>query len=151
MKLIIFGSRSFVDDYFDKNTGDTILTGNYQLLSTIVESCKCYKDGLITEEICGMAKGADMLGRKWAMSKGIPVREMPAQWNDFGLAAGPIRNDAMAKIGDKAIGFWTGVKSHSGTFNMIKLCVLKHKIPTIVYRMDTQKIQIITVDTFQNL
>ena len=66
--------------------------------------------------LCGMATGADMEGKQWAESRGIPVEEYPAKWNEFGRAAGPMRNKEMAENADMLIPFPGG----RGTENMIK-------------------------------
>lgn len=67
--------------------------------------------------ICGMAKGADEQAHFWAMRKGIPVKEFPANWWDFGRAAGAIRNRQMLREGkpNLVIAFPGG----KGTANMI--------------------------------
>lgn len=63
----------------------------------------------ITEVVCGMARGADMFGAKWAYENKIPVKKFPANWDEHGLAAGPIRNAEMAQYADAAIIFiWDG-------------------------------------------
>lgn len=63
----------------------------------------------ISEVVCGMARGADMFGAKWAYQNKIPVKKFPADWDQFGLAAGPIRNAEMAQYADAAIIFiWDG-------------------------------------------
>lgn len=75
--------------------------------------------------VSGMASGADSLGLRFAKQCGINYRIFPADWNTNGKAAGPIRNEEMAKfaVADGAYGiliaFWDG-KSR-GTGNMIKL------------------------------
>lgn len=72
----------------------------------------------VTEEVCGMAAGADTFGKKWAFSKGIPVKNFPADWDTYGKKAGPIRNGEMAEYADALIAFlWDGSR---GTANMIK-------------------------------
>lgn len=58
--------------------------------------------------ICGMAKGADLLGKAWADHQGVKVIEMPADWDTHKKAAGPIRNQQMAQAGDFLIVFWDG-------------------------------------------
>jgi len=40
----------------------------------------------------GECRGADKIARKVAEELGIPVKPMPADWNQFGRAAGAIRN-----------------------------------------------------------
>jgi len=121
MKIVIFGTRKF---------------NNYSILKQVVESTDSYKKGKITCVISGRAKGADTLGEQWAREKGIELILMPANWERYGRAAGPIRNKQMAEIADAAIGFWDGNTIHSGTYNMINTCK-KLKVPLLVYRVDT--------------
>jgi hypothetical protein len=51
----------------------------------------------IGELVSGGASGADRCGEQWAISKGIPIKRFPADWNTHGRAAGPIRNRQMAE------------------------------------------------------
>ena len=71
----------------------------------------------ITHVISGKCTGADTFGEIWAKSRDIPVIDMPADWVKFGIAAGPIRNEEMAKIADGCILFPGG----SGTDNMYEV------------------------------
>ncbi len=57
----------------------------------------------ITEVVCGMARGVDELGFRWATLHNIPIKEFPADWNQYGKKAGPIRNKAMSEYADAAI------------------------------------------------
>ncbi len=100
MKLIIAGSRSFTD---------------YELLSEKAAKVNNFEE--ITEVVCGGAKGADILGKKWADENEIPVKLMPANWSKHGKAAGPIRNREMAEYADALLVFWDG--ESPGTKNMI--------------------------------
>ncbi len=43
----------------------------------------------------GDATGADALAASWAEARGIPFKVYPADWQQHGNAAGPIRNKAM--------------------------------------------------------
>ncbi len=72
----------------------------------------------VTEVVCGMAKGGDTLGRKWAVLEAkIPVKDFPANWEEFGKAAGSIRNEEMKEYADALIAFlWDGSQ---GTADMI--------------------------------
>ena len=36
---------------------------------------------LVTEVVCGMAKGVDTLGKAWAVCHGIPVKRFLASWD----------------------------------------------------------------------
>lgn len=53
-------------------------------------------DSLAPTEICqGGALGADFLAKSWAKIRGVPCSEFKADWNSYGRAAGPIRNELM--------------------------------------------------------
>ena len=71
-----------------------------------------------TEVVCGMARGADALGARYATENGLGIAKFPAEWDAWGKAAGPIRNAEMAKYADALLAFWDG-KSR-GTMNMIE-------------------------------
>lgn len=73
--------------------------------------------------ISGDASGADKLGAEWADFHGLEVRHMPADWDQHGRAAGPIRNAKMAEIGDVLLAFWDG--KSKGTKNMIENALRK--------------------------
>lgn len=102
MNLVVFGGRDF---------------NNYELLKTTIESTKAFREGKITHVVCGMAQGADLLGKRWAEEQGLEVIKRPADWDRYGKAAGAIRNREMAEISDGGIGFWDG--KSTGTNNMI--------------------------------
>lgn len=67
--------------------------------------------------IHGAARGADLLAREWALINSIEELPFKADWDRFGLAAGPIRNKKMLVEGhpDLVIAFPGG----KGTANMI--------------------------------
>ena len=68
----------------------------------------CDSRGLNLVIVCGMATGADTLGRNYAISNGLEVLEFPADWNKYGKSAGYIRNKEMGDVADSAIVFWDG-------------------------------------------
>lgn len=76
-----------------------------------------------TVVLCGMAKGADMLGYNWALLNSIPIEKYPACWKDsngrFDITAGFKRNALMAKYAEALIALWDG--ETKGTGNMITL------------------------------
>lgn len=114
MKVIIAGPRY-------KDPINKIPFDDYKLVAEAVK-----KSGFkITEEVCGMAIGADRLGEQWAIANGVPVKEMPANWTLHGRSAGPIRNRQMAEYADAAVIVWDG-KSR-GTRNMINEMIRKKK------------------------
>jgi len=116
-KIIIAGGRDF---------------NNYGLL---VKKCKNLLknyDYDYVQIFCGMAKGADLLGKKFAENNNIDVREFPAKWKDvkgkpkneigrnsygeYWKLAGYERNKLMGDKADALIAFWNG---SSGTKQMI--------------------------------
>lgn len=100
--VIIAGSRGFTD---------------YELLR---EKCdKFFSSRKPTHIISGSAKGADLLGQRYADERGIPCILMPAQWDTYGKRAGFIRNQQMLDLADATIAFWDGASS--GTRHMIAI------------------------------
>jgi hypothetical protein len=99
MKCIIAGGRYF------KPTRDSV-----PFLDILV---RVYP---ITEVVSGCASGADSLGERWANARNIPVAQFPAEWARYGNAAGPLRNEQMAKhaVGGLCVLFPGG----RGTANM---------------------------------
>ena len=54
----------------------------------------------IGELVSGGASGVDRDGEQWATDKGIPYKVFCADWENYGRAAGPIRNRQMADYAD---------------------------------------------------
>ena len=107
-RIIVAGGRDFVD---------------YALLSQTLNSVlEKYTDSE-TIIVTGCCRGADALGERYAKEHGIPVKRFPADWLQYGKAAGPIRNRDMAEYASEGEGvlvaFWDG-KSR-GTASMIRL------------------------------
>lgn len=76
---------------------------------------------MVTEVVCGMAKGVDLAGKVWADERGIPVTPFPADWKPNGVFdpnAGFKRNGDMAVYADALIAIWDGTSN--GTADMIK-------------------------------
>ena len=89
MKTVIAGSRTVT---------------NYDiLLEAVAES------GIsITSVVCGLARGADALGKRYAKEHDIPCYEVPADWARYGRGAGFIRNVEMAEECEAGIVLWDG-------------------------------------------
>ena len=108
--IIIAGSRNFTDyEIVKKSLKNFLVLKNTSDKPTI---------------ICGMARGADMLGYRLAKEYKLPLKEFPADWNRFGKRAGHIRNEQMAKYAHEykngvLLAFWD-LKS-KGTKSMIEL------------------------------
>jgi hypothetical protein len=99
MKVIVAGSRNFK---------------TYSLIEEVI-----LKSGLeITELVSGGARGVDTLGETWAVKNGVKIKRFPAEWDKYGLSAGPIRNEKMGDYADGLIAVWDG--SSKGTKHMIE-------------------------------
>lgn len=98
MKVIIAGGRDF---------------DNYEYLSETMSKL----DFIVTEVVCGGARGADTLGETWAKNNGVPIKYFYPDWDNYGKSAGNIRNRDMADYGDYLVAFWDG--KSKGTQNMI--------------------------------
>jgi len=97
--LVVSGGRDYVFSELDKRALEYIFTKDqYSAIMT------------------GGATGADACAERWAHAKGIPFFVFPADWDQYGNSAGPIRNRSMAELGHGVL-FYPGGK---GTENMIK-------------------------------
>lgn len=73
--------------------------------------------------IHGDARGADRLGGYVAGQLGMPVVPFPADWNQYGKAAGPIRNVRMLTEGkpDLVLAFHPDLRASKGTAHMVRI------------------------------
>ena len=117
MRLIIAGGRDYKD--YPKLVAEVTniinnlnLTPEQNASIEIVSGAQESKD-----KKTGQSWGADYLGEKFAREVGYPTRRFPANWDKYGLKAGPVRNREMAQHGDILIAFHDGVSR--GTKNMI--------------------------------
>jgi hypothetical protein len=82
-----------------------------------------------TEIISGSARGADVLGERWARENNIPLRLMPANWAKDGRRAGYLRNIEMAEHADALIALWNG--KSPGTRHMIDIATRKGLVVSV--------------------
>lgn len=96
-----------------------IVTGgrDYAREKTIFKILDAAKPSVVIQGGC--KTGADRLARKWAWRNQVPTETYDANWRKHGKAAGPIRNEQMAKEAnaDWVIAFHGG----KGTDNMKKM------------------------------
>ncbi len=118
MKVIVAGSRGF---------------DNYNFLAKKLD--KILQDVNPTI-ICGEARGADTLGKKYAELHSYKVMSFPADWSK-GKGAGYIRNEQMAENADALVAFWDG--KSKGTEHMIKTMKSMNK-PVRVVKYETHRI-----------
>lgn len=96
MNIAIIGSRSF---------------SNYELL------CETINNYLIKNEltakcvVSGGAKGADVLGEKFANENGLEMIVFRPDWKKYGRSAGFIRNTQIIENSDIIFTFWDGKSS----------------------------------------
>ncbi len=114
VKIIVAGSRSFDDYKLMEEKLDELIRGRKN-----------------TEIVSGTAKGADLLGERYARERGFEIKRFPADWDKFGKKAGYLRNEQMAKYANACVCFWDG--NSRGTKSMIDLAE-KHKLKTFVIR-----------------
>lgn len=112
MKTIIAGTRTFDD---------------YDLAEMVLDSI----GSVITEVVCGGAKGADTIGQLWAEKNGVPCRFFFPSWNTHGKSAGMIRNIRMGDYADALVLFWDG--KSSGSKHMMNYMQALKK-PVTIYR-----------------
>lgn len=67
--------------------------------------------------VSGGCRGADSIGERYAKENGYEIERYPAEWQKYGKAAGPKRNEQMARAADYIICFWDG--KSKGTASMI--------------------------------
>lgn len=104
LKIVIAGCRNY---------------NNYYEAKEYIDFCirEIKKNNTIVI-LSGGCKGADMLGERYAIENGYEIRKFVADWDKYGKAAGPIRNEQMAIEADYIICFWD-YKSR-GTKSMIE-------------------------------
>ncbi len=83
--------------------------------------------------ICGGARGADALGKRYAEDRGFDVEMYEADWELHGKSAGYKRNRRMALVSDAVVAYWDC--NSKGTKHMIDLadkagCILRVKYYT---------------------
>lgn len=119
-RVIVCGSRRWSDR---KKIADA-------LADLVLERGYRYPHPVIVH---GNAKrGADRIAEEEAGKAGLLTEPHPADWERYGKAAGPIRNEKMAKLGaDVCIAFWDG--RSTGTAHMMEMA-RKHGIPVVTVR-----------------
>jgi glycerophosphoryl diester phosphodiesterase len=117
-RVIVAGGRDFNDYDAVENAVDVYRYATPEVVRHI-------------EIVSGRAPGADRLGEQYADNFGFDVIPFPADWGQYGKAAGPRRNAEMAKYADVLIAFWDS--KSAGTKNMI-MHALQNGCEVHVYR-----------------
>jgi len=80
----------------------------------------------------GEAKGADTIAKEEALNLGYGVISVPAKWEIYGRAAGPIRNAEMLTYHpDLVLAFHLDISKSKGTANMV-MQTQAARVPVIV-------------------
>lgn len=115
-RVIIAGSRDFND---------------YELLKRVADYLLQNKDQVVI--VSGAARGADLLGERYAKERGLEIARYEANWDLYGKRAGYLRNEEMARNADALIAFWDG--RSRGTKHMIEIaCNEELQVKTVMYK-----------------
>lgn len=138
MRVLICGDR----DWNDPDIIDAIVRGLHEIAIT--------KDKEL-EVVEGKARGADRMAESSAynvernihgelgFSPRIKVLDFPAKWDEFGNAAGPIRNREMLKADpDVIIAFHSDISASKGTKDMINIAVEAGKPVLLVQQIEKE-------------
>ena len=124
-RIIIAGSRHITD---------------YQVLKNVMNRIFRDRNTRNLTVISGTAAGADQLGEEFAKRNQLKLCRFPADWETYGRAAGPKRNEEMARfaVSDRSEGIlvalWDG--KSPGTKNMISTAK-KYGLETHVIHVGT--------------
>lgn len=112
MRILICGDRNWADRLSIRRYLDTLD------LDTII--------------IAGGARGADTIAEEEAEVIGLTVHVFPAEWDKYGRAAGPIRNQQMLDEGlpDLVVYFHPNLSASRGTADMCRRA-RKRNIPVV--------------------
>jgi len=114
MKLAIVGDRHY---------------RNYGKFSKRVDKF-IKENGKPTLIISGGARGVDHMAEQYAAEHEIPTKIFPADWEQFGRAAGPIRNADIVNACTHVLAF---MKSGSkGTMSTVKIAAEVNKPRTVI-------------------
>lgn len=118
VRVVVAGSRSIEDPWVVEDC----IIDNYPNDAAPRSWDEC-------EIVHGGADGVDTQASKFARRYNLPEKVFLPKWEEFGPAAGPIRNEEMAEYGDILIAIWDG--QSPGTRSMIEKA-LDEGIPTYV-------------------
>ena len=120
LRVIVAGTRTFIDQQLLYSTLDSILTDYPEDKYKIII-------------ISGCAKGPDSMAIQYAKNHDYELRKFPAEWDKLGKSAGIRRNLQMAQYAADVhhsgllVAFWDG--NSPGTKNMIDVAQ-RYGIPT---------------------
>lgn len=124
MKILVCGSRTLAEEH--RVVVEVVLDGWYQYWTKTWS--KILKNDERFEVISGAAPGADTFGAVWARrlvrvpGARVDLVEVPADWDRYGKAAGPKRNQVMLELKpDLGLAFVDKLLAESrGTQDMVR-------------------------------
>jgi hypothetical protein len=117
MRLLITGDRNWRDAVRVYNALDSFLVELYGWQS--LPDNPSHETTLIS----GDARGADTYADVCGQLLGFTIERYPANWDEYGRAAGPIRNKQMLDSGvDHCIAFHDDLGASRGTRDMVEKC-----------------------------
>jgi hypothetical protein len=121
-------------------TGDREWSDRKTMMKVIYSIFKQY-GGTFTV-IHGNARGADKMAGEIARELGLDVLVFPAEWDKYGKAAGPIRNQQMIDEGqpDRAVAFHNNLWRGKGTKDMVTR-LKKHGIRCSLACSDVEELE----------
>ena len=126
LKVVVAGPRDYENEDLVRNILNAVLS--------------LYSDEDEIEIVEGGAKGVDRIAKNYALSQQsskISLKEFPADWNQYGKRAGPLRNQEMAKYGDVLIAFRYKDNPSRGTENMIKTA-MEEGLDVYIYHVERE-------------
>ena len=109
-RLIVAGGRDF-------NNYPALASSLDRLLKNVCDDIQI---------VCGMARGADRLGERYAKEHDYRIRYFPADWDSDGRSAGFRRNVRMAENADALVAFWDGRKMINEQYERAKRILTEH-------------------------
>jgi hypothetical protein len=120
MRILFTGDRNYTDGTFVADT-----------LAELERLCGQPSEVFIA--IVGRARGLDTLAEHHATLRGWQIEPYPADWAQYGRAAGPIRNQQMLDARPACcLAFHDNFESSRGTLDMVNRC-RKIGLPTALY------------------
>lgn len=129
--LLVAGSRSFAPKYDKK--WNLVSGWPHSKMVNVFDQASYALDMTFSNVIHGGAQGVDMMAGEWARSKGYPVDVFLPDWDQFGKAAGYMRNRDMVEVATAAIVVWDG--RSKGTRHTLDL-LDHHLTPYVLVRRE---------------
>lgn len=117
----------------------TLITGsrNFPDEDKVRMAMDAWADGYVVVGDC--PTGADKFARQWCKDKNIDYEVHYADWNKYGKAAGPLRNQAMIDAKpDLVIAFYHG--DSRGTRDCVRRALIA-RIPVLEYYSDKKDME----------